>query len=55
MICNLQSQAHLVRQVGTEPIFIEDWTESLELETGSTYKRTHTRIYMLTSEGIVVI
>ena len=38
-----------------EPIFIQDRTYSFDFETGSRYKHTHTDLYMLDSEGIVVI
>ena len=34
----------------TKPIFIQDWTQSFDLETGSTYKHTDTHIYMLASK-----
>ena len=34
----------------TEPVFIQGRTTSLDLETGSTSKHTHTHIYTLTSE-----
>ena len=37
----------------TESIFIADWTYSLDLKTGSTYKHTNTHIYRLASEWIV--
>ena len=37
----------------TEPIFIKDRMESLDLETRTTYKHAHTHIYMLASEWIV--
>ena len=34
----------------TEPNFIQDRTQSFDLETGSTYKHTNTHIYMLETD-----
>ena len=51
-------QAHSATQVCTgirQNQFLFKTTHSLHLETGSTYKHTHTHIYMLASEWIVLI
>ena len=55
------TRRHRRIQHTTEPLFfflfLFFWgrLESLDLETGSTYKRTHTHIHMLASEWIVAI